>query len=376
MKTKVCYVVSGVDRSHLFETLGEAMDKDKYEISFVFMFPQKPHLFEYFEARNYPVEFFEFSDRKKEFPLAVWKLRKIFRRLRPDIVHTHLFAASFSGLLAAKTLGLANRVHTRHHSVEAHLYYPHAVYYDKTVNAMARKIVAVSNSVADVLINRESVNPQKVVTIPHAFDLENFVADDRKVESIKQKYGLQNHYPVVGAISRFTHGKGLQYTIPAFREVLQTYPRAKLVLANASGPYKAEIQKLLDENVPADNYVTIKFEPDAFALYRAFDVFVHVPVEKDFEAFGQIYVEALALGAPSVFTLSGVANDFIRDGENAAVVPYHDAPAIAEKIKLILENESFRRKIVERGRADVWKLFHSKRLAAQLDTLYTELSTL
>ena len=69
-----------------------------------------------------------------------------------------------------------------------------------------------------------------------------------------------------------------------------------------------------------DRYTEIVYETDMPALYKTFDVFVHVPVEPHFESFGQVYVEAMASGIPSVFTLAGAATEFVRDGENALVV--------------------------------------------------------
>lgn len=372
MKTRICHVLSDVDQSHLIETHGEMIDKSRYEVGFVFFGKKRPQLFDFFRERDYFTEFFEFKSRR-ELPSAVLNLRKIFKQFKPDIVHTHLVEGSLAGLTAAKTLRIKNRIHTRHHGVEAHTYYPHGVYYDRVNNFLSRKIIAISKVVEDALVNLEQVNPAKVVTIPHGFDLENFTAGAEKVQALKKKYGLENHSPIVGSIARFIHWKGVQNTIPAFKKLLENYPNAKLVLANATGPYKKEIHELLENNLNEKNYVVIEFERDVFALYKCFDLFVHVPVNRDFEAFGQVFIEPLAMEIPSVFTLAGVANDFIKDKENALVVPYDDSNAIADALNLILSDDDLRRKIVKKGREDVLKMFDKKRFAARLDALYAEL---
>jgi glycosyltransferase involved in cell wall biosynthesis len=372
MKIKVCHVLSDVDQSHLIETHGEVLDKEKYEVGFVFMGAKRPQLYDFFKANGYETEFFDFRGRK-DLPAAVWRLKRIFGRLRPDIVHTHLVEATLAGLTAAKLARVKGLVHTRHHGAESHVYYPHGVYYDKYANRLSQKIVAISKVVAENLTGREGADPRKVVTIPHGFDLENFAADDEAALSLGRRYGLEGRYPVVGSISRFIHWKGVQDTVVAFKQLLAEHPRAKLVLANATGPYDADIRRLLAENLDESAYVTIEFERNVFALYRNFDAFVHVPVNRDFEAFGQVYVEALAMGVPSVFTLAGIANDFVVDGENALVVPYSDPGAIARALGLILRDGALRHRIVSRGREDVWRLFHSERFGAQLDALYTGL---
>jgi len=372
MKIKVCHILSHLDQSHLIETFGEAMDKAKYEISFIFMGQKKPHLFDFFQHRDYDVEFFEFNGRS-DLPSAIIKLRKILKRIKPDIVHTHMVEASLAGLIAAKTLGIKKRLHTRHHGAESHFYYPHGVYYDRAVNYLSKKIIAISQIVANILIEREDVKADKVVIIPHRFYLENFKADEQVVRDLKVKYKLNGCYPVIGVISRFIHWKGVQYTIPAFKSLLKDYPQAKLVLANARGPYSEEIRGFLKKSLPPESYELIEHERNVFSLYRTFDVFVHAPINEDFEAFGQIYVESLAMGVPSVFTISGIAHDFIVDKQNALVVPYQNSEAIKRSLEMILQDAELRNKITERGKEDVWKLFHANQLGGQLDLVYTEL---
>lgn len=115
----------------------------------------------------------------------------------------------------------------------------------------------------------------------------------------------------------------------------------------------------------------MEFEKRVFELYRTFDVFVHAPVGREYEAFGQVYVEALAMGVPSVFTLSGVANDFIEDGRNALVVPYRDPAAIARAVETLLGDEALRRRLAANGRADVLGLFPESRMAEELDRMYS-----
>lgn len=372
-RTKLCIVVSDVDTSHLIETMGRALDPERYEVTFVFMGGQEPSLYRKLAAEGFAAHFVRCRG-KRELPAATLRLARLFGELRPDIVHTHLVNASLAGLAAAKLRGIPRRVHTRHHSVETHHDYPHGVYYDRVVNRLSTHIVAISRVVFDVLTRREGVAPEKVTVIRHGFDLERFRADESLVGELRSKYGLEGRHPVVGVISRHIHWKGVQYVVPAFKELARKYPNAKLVLANALGPHKPEVESLLGE-LDSSQYVQVEFERRVFELYRTFDVFVHVPVGREYEAFGQVYVEPLAMGVPSVFTLSGVANDFIEDGRNALVVPYRDAAAIARAVERLLGDEDLRRRLAAAGRADVLGLFPESRMAEELDAMYSRAGT-
>jgi glycosyltransferase involved in cell wall biosynthesis len=122
--------------------------------------------------------------------------------------------------------------------------------------------------------------------------------------------------------------------------------------------------------LPIDNYCEIAFEPDVFALYKLFDVYVHTPIDPELEAFGQTYVEALAAGVPSVFTLSGVAPEFIRHRRNALVVEFENSDLIYKAITELLSNEAMRKELISNGREDVKKMFSLKLLIERLERLY------
>lgn len=372
MKIKVCHIASYLDYSLLLEATGGYLDKEKYEVSFVFLSPEKPPLHDLLVSRGHEVSWIKYSERKN-LVRAIVNLRQIFKSIKPDIVHTHLVDASLAGLTAAKLSGIKRRVHTRHHSTECHTYYKHGVYYDRFINWLSYKIIATTNVVKETLIEMEGVKSDKVSLIPYGYDLSEFRSDEETCNELIAKYELTENYPVVGVISRFVEWKGVQYIIPAFAEVVKKYPNAKLVLANAVGRLENEIKALLAKHLKLSQYVLIEFEPRVFDLYKTFDIFVHVPINRDFEAFGQIYIEALYMEIPSVFTLSGVANDFIRDRENALVVPYCDSDSIFAAIDLLLTDSKLRGRIAKKGKSEVESLFSGEKMASSLEKFYSEL---
>ena len=193
------------------------------------------------------------------------------------------------------------------------------------------------------------------------------------IELLRNKYNLtgrENHYPVIGVISRYTRWKGIQYIIPAYKLVLEQYPDALLILANAEGDYKNEIKQLL-KSLPEKNYLEIAFEKELFALYKLFDFFVHVPINNHAEAFGQVYVESLAAGIPSIFTLSGIANEFIFNNKNAIVVNYNNSVEIYKSLLLLLDDMILAEKIKTYGKKRVTDLFDLNLMIQKLEQLYS-----
>lgn len=369
MKVKLTYIFSFIDNSLAFEWMADSIDNNKFDVHYIFLNPTVPPIAQKFIENGFRVDVIRYQS-KRDALSAAFSLVRLLNKNRPDIVHTHLFDASFIALPLARLLGIKKRIHTRHHSTFHHQYHPHAVKYDRFINSCSTHIVAITKNVADILVKQEKVPSNKVYIINHGFDFTAFDnISEARIAVLKSKYNPEKKHPVIGVISRFTEWKGIQYIIPGFKKMLQNYPDSLLVLANANGDYKAEIENLLKQ-LPANSYRIIGFEPDVMALYSFFDVFVHVPVDSQSEAFGQVYVEALAAKLPCIYTLSGVANDFIIDNVNAVVVPFKNEEAIYMALLKIITNTDFAKGIANKGSTDVRQRFGINRMTAELEKLY------
>ena len=369
MKTNITYIISNINKALAFEWISTYLNKDKFELNFILLNSKDSELETYLRNNNISVDRITYTS-KKNIPGAILLTYKLLKKHKTQVVHTHLFEANIVGLIAGWLAGITKRIHTRHHSNYHHIYHPKAVKYDKIVNFLSTDIIAISEVVKDVLVRDENTPAKKVHIIHHGFKLDEFTnVSELSVNRLRQKHIPAHSHPIVGVISRYTEWKGIQYIIPAFEQLLKTYPNAMLVIANANGDYKNEIQKLL-QTIPKNNYIETPFESDVFALYQLFDIFVHVPISETFEAFGQTYVEALAARIPSVFTLSGIANEFIKDHHNALVVPHKNSEAIYDAMKELLENKTLTANLISNGEKDVTSRFSLNKMILSLELLY------
>lgn len=345
----ITYILANIDKAMAFEWIAERLDQTHATLSFILLNPGDSHLATYLEGRGLAVRRVRFRG-KRDMPRAILQVWATLREWRTDVVHAQLLYGGLVGLSAARLAGVRHRLYTRHHATFHWRYHPRGVLYDRYNNRLATRIIAISENVRTVLVEREQVPPGKIELIHHGFDLGAFrdVPADR-VAALRAKYDVQPGRFVVGVISRYLELKGITYAVQAFRQYLAQDPGACLVLANARGPDRALIQAAL-ASLPPDSYREIPFEQDLFALYRLFDIFLQIPVDPEIEAFGQTYVEALAAGVPSVFTLSGVASEFIRDGENALVVGFRDSDAILAAIRRLAADPALGRRLADQGR--------------------------
>jgi len=369
LKAKVTYVISDINKALSFEWIAELIDKQKIELNFILLNKDNSYLENYLILNGFLVKRITYKN-KFDIPKALIQAIYFLVKHKSAVVHTHLFDANLVGLFAAWICRVKKRIYTRHHSSYHHDYFPKAVKYDKFCNWLATDIIAITKIVNDILVLKEGVDPNKIHLIHHGFKLDDFKnISFENIKQLREKYNTINNYPVVGVISRYTEWKGIQYIIPAFKKILIEFPNAKLLLANAQGDYSSNIKKMLKE-IPTENYREIQFESNLFALYKLFDVFVHVPIDKYSEAFGQIYVESLAASVPSVFSLSGIANDFIIDRRNALVVEYKNSKSIYDSIIKILSNKQLSIKLSSNGNKDVEQLFPIHKMISSLEFLY------
>jgi glycosyltransferase involved in cell wall biosynthesis len=351
---KVVYIVSDVDKALAFEWTALHLSA-KVDLVFILIGSENSALARYLLSIS--VKYFEVPDAKYSMSIRKWfRIFSILKSERPAVVHVHLWRAMLLGLSVAWLLGVKKRILTRHHATLHHREYPAGLKWDKLCNWLATDIIAISQNVKEILERLEQVKPSKIHIIPHGLDLNYFRnVDSASKAQLKKKYNLSDSdKPVVGVISRYTLWKGIQYIIPAFAKLLIDYPHAHMVLANAQGDYAAVVKELLKQ-LPRHSYTEIEFEKDLGLLYSVFDVFVHTPIDENSESFGQTYVEALAAGVPSVFSLSGIASEFIEHEKNGLVVGHENSNDIYFSLKMILQNEALKKSLVENGLLSVRK---------------------
>jgi glycosyltransferase involved in cell wall biosynthesis len=375
LRLRLVYIVSAPVPCVAYRWIAEGLDRERFDLSFLLPNLGPAPLEAMIRGTGVPVQHIPLDGRFGA-ARATRAVARYCRETAAEIVHVHMERACLPGLLGARLAGVPVRVHTRH------IAGPYPTSYrprldtlkDRRNNWLSTHIVAPSETARRTLVERDGAAPAKITVIPHGFDLAAFGgATAADAARMRAKYGLGDDAPVIGVVSRFLAIKGIDDIITAFQRLLATHPRAQLVLANARGQQEREVRARLREVIPG-RYTEVVYEEDMPALYRTFDAFVHVPIEPHYESFGQVYVESLASGVPSVFTLAGAAGDFVRDGENALVVPARSPDSIHEALLRLLNDPALRARLAANGRRDVEDRYDLPRMLRALEDLYLRLA--
>ena len=128
--------------------------------------------------------------------------------------------------------------------------------------------------------------------------------------------------------------KNVDKIIDAF-VIYKKYHNSKsiLVLANVdpNNEYSKKIIKKLN-CLNKHDYRIIEFEEDILSLYKCFDLFIHIPKQGAFEAFGQTYIESMLSRVPTIFSKSGIANEVCKNRVNTYFCNPNNIYSIVEGI--------------------------------------------
>ena len=210
---------------------------------------------------------------------------------------------------------------------------------DRISNRMSTTIVAVSSVVKKILIRDEFVDDDKVVVIFNGINLISFKFEPSNSELASIETGEQVPLFHIGAISRLTEWKGVEYTAKAFVRLQKEFPNSRLHIVGAFSDSYLDVRNILS-TVPSDTYTLEKINSNIPFFLHRLDAFVHVPVGTDDEAFGIVYIEALTSGIPCIFTQSGVLNELETPDYYAHLVAFRNSEEIYLNLKKMIEGKS------------------------------------
>lgn len=268
------------------------------------------------------------------FILVSWEMF----RFKPSTAFASGQFGTAIGMLSSTLLGIRNRVFIRHHS-NFHQKYnmKFGILVDKLSNKLSTSIVAVSSIVRNVLVQDELVEESKVVRISNGVDLNSFRFGKSQSET-ELVPGKECDLFHIGVISRLTDWKGVEYTATAFVGLVENHSNVRLHIVGAFADSYPKVKEILSR-VDPNKYTLRPFESNIPQFLKSLDAFVHVPVGKSDEAFGIVYIEALASGIPCIFTKSGVLNDLENPEQHVDIAGFKNSEDIHFHLEGILSGK-------------------------------------
>lgn len=306
------------------------------------------------------------ADKSLDFA-AVKNLKEIFKREKPDIVHTH---ASMSARIAAKQAG-AKVVYTRHSVFPPSKRISRG--FGKTVNGMinnhyADSIIAVAQAAKENLTDT-GVSESKIHVVLNGVEgLAPISSDERRI--VMERFNLSEGYKAISIVARLEDIKGHDYFIDAADKLLRKNPKLRFYIAG-TGSYEEHLKEKVKKLNRQRQIIFTGFISDADKLMNITDIQVNASFGT--EATSLALLEGMSLGVPAVVSDFGGNPGVIKDGQNGFVVPKRNAQALADKIEELLENETLYNEMSEKAKRIFVKNFTARAMTQQTEKIYLDL---
>lgn len=290
---------------------------------------------------------------------AAWRLSRLIKQLKPDIVHAHdphgvamaALALSMSTQLAKPPLVASRRVdfHLRGSSLSRWKY--------RQVDCF----ICASEAIRQMLIG-DGVPEVRAVTVHEGIDLGRVAA--APPAKLHEEFWLPHHAPIVGNVAALVPHKGQKHLVEAAALVVRQVPDARFIIAG-EGELREALERQIKERHLEKNVMLAGFRPDVLSLHQAFDIFVMSSVT---EGLGTSVLDAMAAAKPVVGTAAGGIPEVVVDGTTGLLVPPRDHEAMAAAIVTLLKDEAMRCRMGEAGLARARERFSAERMVQ--DTLH------
>jgi len=315
--------------------------------------------------------------------LALVRLWRLFRAVRPNIVHASTAKAGLLSMLAACMASVPVRIYTVRGLItelgEGPLL-PAFRAIERTICRCATRVYAVSRSVADGMISQGLCGPELVRVLESGsskgVDAQNrfnraHVSEER-LRDTRVRLGIPEGSRVIGFVGRVVRDKGIIELASAWRSLRELYDGVYLLVIGPEelqDPVPSEIVQELqaDPRVRCTGYVA---NHDMPAYYGMMDVAV-LPTYR--EGFPNVPLEAAAMRLPVVATTVTGCVDAVVHGVTGMLIPPRDSGALAGAIKAYLDDPVLRRRHGQAGRDRVVREFDQERIWQALYREYLEL---
>jgi len=288
--------------------------------------------------------------RGRPNPFALWRLGKLLRGDRPDVLQTWLYHADLMGLAAARTFVRCPVVWNVRHATLARGVDSRSTLLAARASARLSRfpgaIVVNSKTGRDVHVEA-GYDSSRMRLFPNGFDLDKFRPSPEAGRRLRNELGIEPSSPIIGLMARFSSLKGQPTFIDAMDRVHASLPNAHFVMCGTRiTPDNAALMQHIQKTGRPAQFHLLGERADMGAVQPALDVAVSASTS---EAFSNSIGEALACGVPVVTTDAGDSSDLV--GDAGRTVPIGDASKMAEAcVEILRLPAESRRELGERAR--------------------------
>jgi glycosyltransferase involved in cell wall biosynthesis len=296
---------------------------------------------------------------------AAWRLSRLVRSERPEIVHAHdphavamaSWALSLSADRTVPPLVASRRVDFPLRTTAL----------SRWKHRQVRMFICASEMIRQLLLS-QGVPAERTVTVHEGIDLAHVAAAPPL--DVHTEFHLPHGAPVVVNIAALAPHKGQRHLVDAVPAVLRVEPDTRFLIVG-EGELLPSLRKQVRQHALERHVILTGFRHDALSLLKGADLFVMSSVT---EGLGTSLLDAMACSKPIVATRVGGIPEVVADGETGLLVPERDPVALASAIVELLRHPERREAFGAAGLARVTERFSVGRMVDQTLEVYARVA--
>lgn len=281
---------------------------------------------------------------------ALWILVRLFKKIRPDIVHSHTPKAGMLAMLAARITGVPVRMHTvaglplmESQGVKRKV----LVWAEKLTYACAHGVYPNSYKLKEYIEQQRFTSPSKLKVLAsgssNGIDTEQYKptpALHQQGRDMRKNWGVEDGDLVFVFIGRLVKDKGINELVLAFERLSKRHEHAWLLLVGPQEPELDPIESQTSETIEKHSrIISTGFAQDVKPYLSASDILVFPSYR---EGFPNVPMQAGCFRLPSIVTDINGCNEIIEHGINGLIVPPKDTQALQEAMEQMIADGSLR----------------------------------
>jgi glycosyltransferase involved in cell wall biosynthesis len=298
--------VGGAEKSLLL--LLNNIDRQRFNPVVVTMYSNGVNDFFYEDFRKLNIPLYHLHLRSWRDVATFRQLRKIIRRHRIDIVHSHYGSLEFFGTLYARLAGVRHCVYTKHNlRIKTGLSFKLGRILLNRL--LTERILSISKTVTGHLVNAECASPGHIRLVYNPVEAPRSL-DPGQIVELKHRWKIPADRFIIGNTSRFDPFKGFDIFYPTLKNLLEMQVPAHAIVMG-SETSRTDHQRFIDANKLHDFVTILPFQKDLSIIYSLLNCYLFPSVHT--EGFGIALLEAMSYGLPVVGLNCGVISEIIRN---------------------------------------------------------------
>jgi glycosyltransferase involved in cell wall biosynthesis len=301
-----------------------------------------------------------------------WRLAKLVRQERVDVIHAHQYSPFFYALLARLLCQRPSILFMEHGRSFPDYPRPKRKVVNRLLLQRRDRVVAVGVAVQQALIHNEGIPPKKVEVVYNGINLAAYANGSHDRRAVRQEIGVGDQDLVIIQVARLDPLKDHATAIHTLEHVVRRRADARLVLVG-EGPELGMIKRVVAECNLSSQVRLLGLRKDIGRLLSAADVFLLTSVS---EGIPLAVIEAMAAGLPVVATRVGGTGEVVEEGQTGLLAPAGDSAALAMNILRLADDSTLGHELGQRGRERAQAVFSESQMLASYAQRYREMRSI